>query len=358
MANSQPLPWQAHGASSCPRASLGTAIRSESKRARHDDGVDDDEEIVLDVGGRRFKTTRNTLCKEPNSVLEAMFSGRHENAARLNDDGSFFIDGDGTYFQHILNYLRVGAVVSLPQEDEEKEALAMEADFYGLAGLSRAIRMPNVNIYECLSEETRFIRNDEDAMRKTFLNGAAASFEPHRGLVSLFHQENGTIQREIVYEPLEDRTTLLMDRLREEAPPGTPVVVNTITEFRSNFNTAFPDVLGRLSDVLLEENVIIAGGSVLQALTKGPGIRTADWWGELKSDVDLFLYCSSPEEANRVASRVFFALALDDESWVVSRSSGVITMLKHALEYQQVQIVLRLYQCGRCRAAFVLFGLA
>lgn len=30
-----------------------------------------DEIIVLDVGGHKFKTTRATLCKEPNSALEA-----------------------------------------------------------------------------------------------------------------------------------------------------------------------------------------------------------------------------------------------------------------------------------------------
>lgn len=61
-------------------------------------------------------------------------------------------------------------------------------------------------------------------------------------------------------------------------------------EFRSNFNREHPNVLDRLSDILLEEKVIIAGGSVLQALTTSPGIRTAKWWGEYKSDVDIFLY--------------------------------------------------------------------
>ena len=60
-----------------------------------------DRVIVLDVGGKRFKTTRDTLTKVPGSMLDAMFSGRHP--LRPEKDGSFFIDNDGTEFEEILN---------------------------------------------------------------------------------------------------------------------------------------------------------------------------------------------------------------------------------------------------------------
>ena len=36
-----------------------------------------DERVVLDVGGVRFTTSRNTLCAKE-SMLSAMFSGRHK----------------------------------------------------------------------------------------------------------------------------------------------------------------------------------------------------------------------------------------------------------------------------------------
>ena len=35
------------------------------------------EIITLNVGGKNFSTTRKTLCVHPDSMLAAMFSGRH-----------------------------------------------------------------------------------------------------------------------------------------------------------------------------------------------------------------------------------------------------------------------------------------
>ena len=60
--------------------------------------------IKLDVGGNRFTTSRATLCRCSDTMLGAMFSGRH---ALLQDvDGYYFIDRDGTNFRYILNFLR------------------------------------------------------------------------------------------------------------------------------------------------------------------------------------------------------------------------------------------------------------
>ena len=63
------------------------------------------EKIVnLNVGGSRYTTTLSTLTKYPDSMLGAMFSGRH--ALVQQDDGSYFIDVDGEPFRYILSYLR------------------------------------------------------------------------------------------------------------------------------------------------------------------------------------------------------------------------------------------------------------
>lgn len=90
------------------------------------------EIIELNVGGKSFSTTLRTLRRFPGSYLEVMFSGRHEKPALQGPDGSFFIDRSGTYFQYILDFLRVECVVSLPLGDAAQEELAIEADFYGL----------------------------------------------------------------------------------------------------------------------------------------------------------------------------------------------------------------------------------
>lgn len=60
--------------------------------------------IDLNVGGRYFTTLLSTLTKDPDSMLAAMFSGRHP--VSKDKDGRYFIDADGDVFSHIIEYLR------------------------------------------------------------------------------------------------------------------------------------------------------------------------------------------------------------------------------------------------------------
>ena len=54
--------------------------------------------IKLNVGGKIYKTTLDTLRKDPDSMLCAMFSGRFELKAD-EDDGAYFIDRDAELFR-------------------------------------------------------------------------------------------------------------------------------------------------------------------------------------------------------------------------------------------------------------------
>lgn len=45
-------------------------------------------------------------------MLAAMFSGRHE--LDTDSEGQYFIDRDGAYFKHILNFLRDGNQLPSP----------------------------------------------------------------------------------------------------------------------------------------------------------------------------------------------------------------------------------------------------
>src|SRR5437763_426520 len=62
------------------------------------------EKIILQVGERRFVTTRGTLTQE-SGFFSSMLSGLWDNAEA---DGSYFIDSDPLLFEHILRYLRRG----------------------------------------------------------------------------------------------------------------------------------------------------------------------------------------------------------------------------------------------------------
>ena len=82
--------------------------------------------VKLDVGGQHFTTTVQTLTKDPNSMLAAMFSGKFE--MKPSEDGSFFIDRDGTHFRFILNFLRTGKL-TLPEGATFTKELEEEAEF-------------------------------------------------------------------------------------------------------------------------------------------------------------------------------------------------------------------------------------
>lgn len=58
--------------------------------------------MTLNVGGRKFTTSVNTLRNAPNpSLFSAMFSGRHK--LIKDEEGCYFIDRDGRHFHDILN---------------------------------------------------------------------------------------------------------------------------------------------------------------------------------------------------------------------------------------------------------------
>ena len=95
--------------------------------------------VKLNVGGVLFTTTVQTLTKDPDSMLAAMFSGRFP--MKPAEDGTFFIDRDGTYFRYILNYLRDGQL-SLPEGATFFEEIEAEAEFYQIQGILYELGQP------------------------------------------------------------------------------------------------------------------------------------------------------------------------------------------------------------------------
>ncbi|XP_009598264.1 FH protein interacting protein FIP2 isoform X1 [Nicotiana tabacum] len=89
--------------------------------------------VRLNIGGKKFCTTLDTLTqREPDSMLAAMFSGRHT-ICQESEKGYIFVDRDGKNFRHILNWLRDGVIP--PLKDSEYAQLLREAEYYQLLGL-------------------------------------------------------------------------------------------------------------------------------------------------------------------------------------------------------------------------------
>ena len=110
--------------------------------------------VNLNVGGQHFTTSQQTLTSDPNSMLAAMFSGKH--TQEPTGDGSFFIDRDGTHFRFILNYLRNGELI-LPEGATFLKELEAEAKFYQLQGILDELKPKEPKVFE----ESMILTNEE-----------------------------------------------------------------------------------------------------------------------------------------------------------------------------------------------------
>ena len=140
-------------------------IQREATRVRHEqesidamskklDQVHFSSTVKLNVGGQHFTTSVQTLKKDPNSMLAAMFSGKFE--MKPSEDGSFFIDRDGTFFRFILNYLRNGELI-LPEGATFLKELEAEAKFYQLQGILDELKPKEPKVLE----ESVILTNEE-----------------------------------------------------------------------------------------------------------------------------------------------------------------------------------------------------
>ncbi|XP_070587439.1 BTB/POZ domain-containing protein KCTD11-like [Erythrolamprus reginae] len=93
--------------------------------------------VTLNVGGKLYSTTLETLTRFPDSMLGAMFRGPQP--ALLDSCGNYFIDRDGKTFRHVLNFLRFGRL-DLPEGYSELSLLRTEADFYQIRPLLEQLR--------------------------------------------------------------------------------------------------------------------------------------------------------------------------------------------------------------------------
>ena len=331
--------------------------------------------IELDIGGKRFKTSRTTLTKHKGSFLESMFSGRHVVAAA--PDGSFFIDRDPQHFRVILNYLRCGAAIT-PHDAVAKAEAAEEAAFYGLQGLQRALLAPPLDMEALLGPEIAHMRQLERELRARFVistadgdaGSRAGTDTLHEGLLSLFDGGADAVGATLMYVPDPRAFPLVLEKQAGvlKRPPVTSdtikrCTVGSIEHFRTNFNKLHPNILHRLAPVLASGKLLVAGGSVLHALTHGQflggGVTSlGDKFGPA-SDVDLFLHSCTPGEATLLTKEIFDAVATDLERWTISRSRGVLTLVHHEMTevdrvalpqdrrhismLETVQVVLRLY---------------
>ena len=140
--------------------------------------------VKLNVGGHYFTTSLQTLTKDPNSMLAAMFSGKFEMEPR--GDGAFFIDRDGTHFRFILNFLRTGKL-TLPDGATFLKELAEEAEFYQIQGILDKLKLMTESLTSVkLNVGGHYFTTTLQTLTKDRNSRLAAMFSGK-------HAENGTL---------------------------------------------------------------------------------------------------------------------------------------------------------------------
>ena len=110
--------------------------------------------ITLNVGGQRFTTSLQTTTKDKGSMLPTRHVFRPIWFAKPADDGSYFIDRDGTHFRYILNYLRTGYLLA-PDDKLVRKELLEEAQFYQIRGIVDELCPTPFQGSKILSEEQK-----------------------------------------------------------------------------------------------------------------------------------------------------------------------------------------------------------
>eukprot|EP00088_Acartia_fossae_P036484 TRINITY_DN3770_c0_g1_i10.p1 TRINITY_DN3770_c0_g1~~TRINITY_DN3770_c0_g1_i10.p1 ORF type:complete len:240 (+),score=31.98 TRINITY_DN3770_c0_g1_i10:51-770(+) len=100
--------------------------------------MSNDDIIVLNVGGTKFSTTRQTLVKDPNSMLAKMFDPNSPLLPGKVQDGNYFLDRNPDRFKVVLDYLRDGEIC-VANEKESLPGLLIEARYFQLADMEQKV---------------------------------------------------------------------------------------------------------------------------------------------------------------------------------------------------------------------------
>jgi hypothetical protein len=94
--------------------------------------------VLLNVGGRKFESSELTLSGDPSSILAGMIRPDSPVKPVRNE---YFIDRNPRYFDFVLDYLRSPDAFPriLPSDVTALRQIHVEAKFYGLSGLVRAV---------------------------------------------------------------------------------------------------------------------------------------------------------------------------------------------------------------------------
>ncbi|GBG27761.1 Serine/threonine-protein phosphatase 6 regulatory ankyrin repeat subunit A [Hondaea fermentalgiana] len=227
--------------------------------------------------------------------------------------------------------------------------------------LARYEKVTTFEEREALVAEAQALENED---RKAFAledksapEAAALAAKPYKGLVAVFESEdNGgqaAFKQRMTFSQDKGKgaTPRLFSRTDEERKAlwSKPATVEKLSVFQQQFLQIF--ACNGLQ-FMNWDNIVAAGGAISACVQPIPEehsdslLQKRSYYHEVAygaSDVDLFLYDLTPEQANRKLLDIYDALCAACPFEVICfRSANAVTMVSQ-YPYRHVQVVLRIY---------------
>ncbi len=255
------------------------------------------EVIRLNVGGRHFDTTRETLSMA--GYFEPYLNERIGHA--VDEQGRLFVDRNGELFGHLLHFMRTTICPPRQFVIENKKALLEECAFFCLEYMEQRIR----------GEISPYDLRLEDRKLKERADQAKSSPEDFpEMLVDVFQADTSP----------KDPCELLLPLLPLKSQRAS--VKGRFADFADRFNKITGGLLEHMTGI---KGVVFAGGSVVGALTGTP-----------VGDVDIFLTCAVDDAYNQL-QKIFEAIQTNckrlytPEAPSAGKTRLLITRSKHAV---------------------------
>ena len=176
------------------------------------DGTSDSQRpsrVRLNVGGKYFLTTYETLSNPHNQQKPTYFSGItsgcfKEEYDELLKEPYFFIDRDPTHFRYVLNYLRDGNVNCIPQKIELLREILQESSFYAIEGLTISLE----KMLQALIDTEKLSASDE----KEYKMFTDLSLEDFESTFEEWVKKNGFDVVSVAYDTTRQGYTLILSK--------------------------------------------------------------------------------------------------------------------------------------------------
>ncbi|KAJ6659662.1 hypothetical protein lerEdw1_018631 [Lerista edwardsae] len=228
--------------------------------------------VILNVGGLKFTTWPSTLQQFPESRLARMLGGNDREFRLVN--GQFFVDRDGVLFSYILDFLRTRQF--LPSDFSDYQRLQREADFYELGSISNLLSQKSLLRPKLEILEIRFLLQETQAFFRVF-GSCSVTVDELAGRIAVFSEQLVEKTWQSDHVPLQKS----LIPLSLERPSHHDLIFQCGTDYNDQFAARYvsikPDhrklingtnVLGLLVDILFKEGFHLVSTRTISAEEK------------------------------------------------------------------------------------------